>query len=351
VRGKRFVTRAGRPVAAVAVLTIGLVSPALAAPVGQPTLRQLGDGAGISIGSAVRDYAIQQDSRYAGLLGAQYGMVTPENEMKWATVHPWPYVYNYGPADDIVSFAVAHHMQVRGHTLVWYQQNPTWLTNGAFNRSQLIAILKSHILNVVGHYRGKVSQWDVVNEAFDDHGHLRHDVWLDGIGPDYIAMAFRWAHQADPGAKLYYNDFGFEEGGAKADAIYSMVAGLRAQGVPIDGVGFQMHISDPDDFNSARLAGEMARFNRLGLAVAVTEMDVWLRPPGAGPMLDEEAGIFRGALADCRSAADCHTFVTWGFTDRYSWVSETSPPDGWALPFDSNYAPKPAVGAIEAALR
>ena len=310
-----------------------------------PPLRRLAARHGLAFGTAVRAAALQQDEDYSDVLGHQYNALTPENELKWAIVHPQPDVYDFRAADIIVAFARRHHMVVHGHTLAWYSQNPDWLLRGHFGRERLIAILRDHIATVVGRYRGRVSQWDVVNEAVDDGGALRHNVWLDGIGPDYIALAFRFAHEADPTAKLFYNDYLIENPGPKATAVKRLVRDLVASHVPINGVGFQLHTL-PALFSAPDLARKMAEFSRLGLDVAITEHDVWLAPPFDHAALLAQARVYRASLASCLAAPNCHTYVTWGFTDRYSWIPSTFPPFGEALPFDANLVPKPAAYAL-----
>lgn len=352
MRCKPMISTARRAGLILLVVAVGLlaVEPAPAGAAGKveelaPPLRRLAARHGLAFGSAVRATALQTDADYARVLGHQYDAVTPENEMKWAIVHPQPDVYDFRAADVIVSFAARHHMAVRGHTLVWYNQNPEWLLRGHFGREQLIAILRDHIATVVGRYRGRVSQWDVVNEAVDDGGGLRHNVWLDRIGPDYIALAFRFAHEADPGARLFYNDYLIERRGPKARAVKRLVRQLLAWHVPISGVGFQLHTL-PSLFSAPDLAHKMASFGRLGLDVAITEHDVWLAPPFDQAALREQARVYRASLATCLAAPNCHTYVTWGFTDRYSWVPATFPPFGEALPFDAGLSPKPAAYAL-----
>ena len=192
-------------------------------------------------------------------------MLTPENAMKFGLVHPEPDRYDFADADYIVGFAEAHGMQVRGHNLVWHFQLPTWLTEGTWTRDELIDILHQHITTVVGHYRGRVAAWDVVNEAIADDGSLRDTIWLRGIGPEYIDMAFRWAHEADPDALLFYNDYAGEGLGAKSDAIYALVQGLLERGVPINGVGLQMHVSLRWSPQPQDVAANMERLGALGL--------------------------------------------------------------------------------------
>jgi endo-1,4-beta-xylanase len=277
-------------------------------------------------------------------------MITPENAMKFGPLHPGRDSYDFGDADSIVDFAKSHGMEVRGHALVWHNQLPGWLIGKSWERDELIEVLREHIMTVVGRYRGRIDAWDVVNEAVADDGSLRDAIWLRSIGPDYIDMAFRWAHEADPQARLFYNDYGGEGLGRKSEAIYDLVQGLRRRGVPIHGVGLQMHIGlwpfpSPQD-----VAANMSRLDALGLEVHVTEMDVRIVSPVTDEKLAEQARIYGDMLRVCLSARNCKAFALWGFTDRYSWIPQFFPGSGWALIFDESYRPKPAYNALSDAL-
>lgn len=319
-----------------------------------PTLRDLAGPAGLRVGAAVDVNALATDGDYAAALAAEYDAVTPENAMKWDTSEPRPGHFDFGPSERLVSFARQNGMLVRGHNLVWFEQNPGWLVgqaDGPTTAALMLSALQRHVTTMVGHFRGRVSQWDVVNEAVADDGTLRPDLWLRSAGPAYIADAYRWAHTADPAATLFYNDYGIESPGPKADAVYSLLAWLRARGVPVGGVGFELHVTGPAAFDATALRAEMARFAGLGLEVAVTEMDVRMRPPFSGARLRQQAADYASALSACREQPACHTFVTWGFTDEDSWVPGTFPGFGAALPFDSHLRPKPAAYALQATLR
>lgn len=313
-------------------------------------LRALAAPHGISLGAAVDAEALENDPVYGATLARELSMVTPENVMKWRTIHPEPARYDFTAADRLVKFATRHGMRVRGHTLVWHIDNPTWLTEGSFTRHQLSAILRDHIKTVVGHFRGRIAQWDVVNEAISDDGTLRETVWSRGIGPSYIDRAFRWAHAADPEAKLFYNDYGGEGRGVKADAIYRLVAGMRRRGVPIDGVGLQMHTAVGEAPRPKDVVKNMRRIAGLSLGVAVTEMDVAVAVPAAASSLSRQARVYGDGLSACLLVRRCTAFVTWGFTDRYSWIPTSKPGLGDALPFDANYELKPAYEALRRAL-
>src|SRR5512133_3735883 len=243
---------------------------------GQP-LRDLAEQRGIRIGAAVNPARLTE-AAYAETLAREFNQAEPENAMKFGPIHPGASSYNFGPADAVVEFAWWHKMAVRGHTLVWHRQNPQWITQ--LTAPQLAETLQEHIRNVVGRFAGKVYAWDVVNEAFNDAGTMRSSVWYDqpGVGLSgtaYIEQAFRSARGADPKALLFYNDYGAEPMNAKADAIYEMAKDFKDRGVPIDGVGMQMHfttkapVMDSVEANIRRLA-------ELGLEVQITELDVRL---------------------------------------------------------------------------
>jgi endo-1,4-beta-xylanase len=194
-----------------------------------------------------------------------------------------------------------------------------------------------------------VKQWDVVNEAYNDDGTLRSTVWSQTLGDAFIAEAFRDAHKADSRAKLFYNDFNIEFPGAKADAVFAMVSALKHGGVPIDGVGFQMHALAGFP-TGAQLAQQFARYAAIGVEVAITEMDVRIPLPPTPAVLHAQAQTYHDAAAACVAAPNCHTFLVWGFTDRYSWIPSFFPGYGAADLYDVEYRPKPAFGALAAAL-
>jgi endo-1,4-beta-xylanase len=250
------------------------------------------------------------DGRYVRTLVGHYGSVTPEYEMEMSQLEPAPGRFDFARADRIVRFAARHGLPVRGHTLVWDEMVPAWVTGGQWTRPQLLRILHRYIQTVVAHYRGRVGEWDVVNEPLLTDGSLRPSIWEQVIGPGYIALAFRWAHRADPGATLFLNEYGAEWRDAKERALYGLVAGLRRAHVPVSGVGFQAH--------RAPLARRLA----------------------------EEAAIYRSVAAACRAVPACGRITTWGVTDAASWLGASQR----GLPFDSSYRAKPAWWALQAAL-
>ncbi len=314
------------------------------------SLRALAHARGIQIGAAVAAGPLGSEPLYAETLAREFSMVTPENAMKFGSLCPSRGYYDFREADAIVDFAGANGMLVRGHTLVWGHQLPHWVTARVWTRNELIEILREHIMTVVGHYRGRVVAWDVVNEAVADDGSLTDSIWFRGIGPAYIEMAFRWAHEADPQAILSYNDGGGEGKGRKSEAIYARVQDLVLRGVPIHGVGFQMHLSLSRHPEPSDVAANMKRLAALGLQIHVTEMDVAITGVATPANLSAQARIYRDALRVCLSAHNCSAFTLWGFTDRYSWISQLSSNSGEALIFDDAYRPKPAYAALREVL-
>lgn len=306
-----------------------------------PPLRSLAERCSIYIGAAV-ERGLLDIPDYAHTIKQEFNILTTENALKFGPVHPDPYAYSFGDADYIINFAESQGMKIRGHTLVWHQQLPNWITQGKYTREEWINILREHIITIVGRYKGRIYAWDVVNEAVNDDGTLRDNIWMRNIGPEYIELAFRWAHEADPQALLFYNDYGAEGLGVKSDAVYNLIKGLLENGVPVHGVGLQMHVSVENPPAPSEVLANIKRLNDLGLVVHITEMDVRVRTPPQWEDLVRQAEIYRDILKVCLSAGNCKVFVMWGFTDKYSWIPSYFSGYGAALIFDESYRPKPA---------
>lgn len=325
------------------------------------TLREYADRAGVLVGAAVEPRLLDEPE-YAATLAREFNMLTAENALKWGAIRPARGRFNFAPGDRLVAFARKHRMKVRGHTLLWSEYNPRWLSEGGFTPAQMSEMLREHITRVMRHYRGKVFAWDVVNEVFLADGSIEPSVWYDrpgiglkGRGTAYVEQAFRWARAADPDALLFYNDYDTEGVNPKSDAVYEMVKDFRARGVPIDGVGIQAHIVDLEAKDLATVEQNIARLAALGLQVHVTEMDVGL-PAGAGlpdeASLRRQAEIYRRVADACLRHPRCTAFQTWGFTDRYTWIPDfTKGAKGAPLPFDRDYKRKLAYDALLEAFR
>jgi endo-1,4-beta-xylanase len=300
----------------------------------------------VKIGSAVSGGQLD-DKKFVSVLTRDFNLITPENAMKFESVSPAAGVYNFTEADKIVEFAQKHNLSVRGHTLVWANQLPDWLLSSNYSREEYLNILHTHIQTVVWRYRGKVQYWDVVNEALANDGSIAQDnYWMQKIGPEYIPLAFQWAHEADPDALLFYNDSYAEGKNPKAEGVFTLVKSLQEQGVPIHGVGFEMHTGigwspDPIEFTA-----NISRLANLGLLANITEMDVRIEEPATPGELLRQAKIFKDIFNVCLEASNCTVFSTWGLTDANSWIPDVYPGTGSPLLFFSDYAPKPAYDAL-----
>jgi endo-1,4-beta-xylanase len=321
---------------------------------------------------------------HAPILTKHFASVTCENEMKFDALEPTENNFTYAAADKIVAFAMANNMKVRGHTLVWWQQNPSWLfvnaSGGDVTKDVLLARMRNHISNVVGHFKGKVYAWDVVNEAVMPDGTLRtgnetpstqSSPWYRIFGDSsYIAEAFKAAHTADPNAKLFYNDY-YNYLPAKHQGIHDMLQGLLNAGVTVNGVGMQTHINiqpSTDPTNQGyyqtvpNFEDAINLYASLGLEVQVTEMDVSLYIPGVTytPSTYYTAATFTDALQTeqanryaaffdlFRKHRDVITGVTvWGVADDATWLSQLSSGRmDFPLLFDTNHQPKKAFYSV-----
>jgi endo-1,4-beta-xylanase len=295
----------------------------------------------------------QDDPANAELVAAQFSSVTPENAAKWEVLRPTQDTFDFEAFDAVVDAAEANGQRVRGHTLLWHSQNPAWLTSGTFTPDELRELLQEHITTVVGRYAGRVAEWDVANEIFTDDGVLRQEnPFIAALGVGIVADALRWAHEADPEAKLFLNDYDVETPGPKVDAYLALVADLQAQGVPLDGMGLQSHLSTQLGRPKA-LQSVIESFAALDLDVEITELDVRMPVSGGAPSdadLQGQAEYFADVAAACMAVERCTGITVWGVSDKNSWVPFTFPGEGAALMFDEELAPKPAFGAFRDAL-
>ncbi|MFV0131854.1 endo-1,4-beta-xylanase [Streptomyces sp. HMX87] len=317
-------------------------------PKGAP-LKALAERSDLLFGTAVDTTALVEDRTYRKITAREFNSVTAENVMKWETLQPQPGVYDFTEGDALVAFAQRNDQQVRGHTLLWHNQLPAWLTSGVTGGSitadELREILREHITTVVQHYEGEIYQWDVVNEVFEEDGSYRNSLWYQHLGPSYIADAFRWAHQADPDVKLYFNDYNVEGVNAKSTAYYNLARELRAEGVPVHGFGIQGHLGTQYGF-PGDIPANLKRFADLGMETSFTEVDVRSVMPADATKLATQADYFRRMLDACLGSPQCTSFTIWGFADQYSWVPYTFEGQGSANIYDESYRPKPSYFAI-----
>ncbi len=369
-------TRAILSGAAAAVFAVACLHPNAASSGGATSLKEAFDGS-FRVGAAVNErHFTGRDSAGVTLIRRQFNTITPENVLKWENVHPRLGVYDFSAADRYVEFGERNGMFVVGHTLVWHSQVPRWVFQDAagntVTRDTLLARMRDHIFTVVGRYRGRIKGWDVVNEALNEDGTLRRSPWYTIIGEDYLVKAFQFAHEADPAAQLYYNDYSLDNAPKRNGAV-ALVKRLQAAGISVHAVGSQSH--DKMDWPSAAQVDSTIRaLSATGVKVNITELDVDVLPaatqnrgadvatrgqasaaanPYAGGLPDSVqralaaryADLFR-VFASHRGAIDRVTF--WGVGDGDSWLNNWPVPGRTSYPllFDRADRPKPAFDAV-----
>jgi len=332
------------------------------------------------IGGALNDDVVNgKDPNAAAIAEKHFSTITAENVMKWVHIHPEPNKYDFSASDRFVDFGVKNNMFIVGHTLIWHWQTPKWVfeddAGKPLTRDALLARMKDHIFTVVGHYKGRVKGWDVVNEVLQDDGQLRKTKWMEIIGEDYISRAFEYAHEADPDAELYYNDFSLEQPD-KRDGCVRLVKDLQSKGVPIHGVGLQAQAWRlPPDYPSLENVEDFINaVSVTGVKVMITEMCIDVLPTALDQMgadlklraeLNEKFNPYTNSLPEdmqkkladryaelfslYRKHSDQISRVTlWGVYDKTSWLNNW-PMRGrtnYPLLFDRNYKPKPAFYAV-----
>jgi GH35 family endo-1,4-beta-xylanase len=312
---------------------------------------------------ALRDYAAENDiyigaaawtshlsiEEHGEVLAREFNMLTPEHEAKFCMISPARGVYEFNNFDRLIEFAEEHDMAFHGHVLIWHSCSPAWLENGDFTRDEAIEILEEHITTVVGRYAGRIPYWDVINEAFEENGDYRDTFWLRTIGPEYIEMAFEFAHAADPDAILLYNDYNIEEMNAKSDAVYAMAQDFLERDIPLHAIGMQSHlILGQTDFES--VAENMARLHELELEVQLTEIDIRHSGEANDNILEWQAEEYAQLMTVCLEAENCTAFIVWGVSDNLSWLRQPydffNNPNVEPLLFTETYEPKPAYFAV-----
>ncbi len=282
-------------------------------------------------------------ARDRAFLGHFQGL-TPENAMKMTFVEPQRGRFTWDQVDALMDFAGQQRRTVRGHPLIWNVQLPPWLTEKRWSRDDMMAIMREWIGAIVGRYRGRVTDWDVLNELFLGDGTWRPSPWYDSLGPDLAAAALTLARRADPGARLFINDYGIDVPGPKQDAVYTLAKQLKDAGAPLDGVGIQTHWSHETVPPAQVLRQSMLRFASLGLRVELTELDITI--DHAPDALERQADAYAMTGRVCQSVPECDRITVWGISDKESWRQSVNRP----LLLDYRYDEKPAYGALRRAL-
>jgi len=305
----------------------------------------LGPRRAIPLAAAVSSgIALRLDRKLDQTFLGRFDGLTPENAMKMTYVMPERTRFDFDEPDLLVEYAARYDKPVRGHTLIWHDQVPGWLSGHRWSPDALTTVMQEWIGTSVGRYAGRLVDWDVVNEPFDSGGNWRNSVWFTTLGSGYVEQALRLAKAADPGARLFINEYDVEYPGPKQDALYALARDLKDRGAPLDGIGIQMHWTHSDLVPEATLLATFRRFAALGLRVQITEMDVTARDGSDGLVKQTEA--FAMAARVCQSVSTCDRMTVWGVSDRDSWRGEGNRP----LLFDSEFNEKPGYAAVRAAL-
>ncbi len=314
--------------------------------------------ASFPVGVAIDPGWLQTNAAYRNVVTTEYNSITPENMMKMARIHPAENTFDFSAADYLISFAQQHKKRVHGHTLLWHLSIPDWVTNFKGDSAAWENLLKKHIQTVMQHYRGQVKSWDVVNEAFEDNGSLRQSIWLTHLGPDYVARCFQYAHAADPQALLFYNDYGHEYSARKRAAIRTMVIDFKKRGIPIHGLGLQMHLQRNSANDQISVATqEMAQ---TGLLIHLSELDISMNPNNDPalttftPQLAQEQAQKYQHVAQVYKAIpknQQYGITAWNVGDGDSWIRSYYKRADWPLLFDENFQKKPAYQAFLNALK
>jgi endo-1,4-beta-xylanase len=309
----------------------------------QTTLHQLAASHGRYFGSAMDGLPNDQ---YTQILGSEFGSITPGNALKWDATEPGQGQFTFDRADQHVDWALANGQTVRGHTLVWHNQLPSWVSG--LSSDELLDAMRNHITTEVDHFEDRVIHWDVVNEAFEEDGSRRQSVFQEKLGDDYIAEAFLAARAADPDVDLYYNDYNIAGVNAKSDAVYEMVRDFKERGIPIDGVGFQAHLIVGQDLSSVQ--ENIQRFADLGVDVAITELDIRMDLPRDDAKDAQQAEDYATVVEACLAVDRCVGITIWDFSDAHSWIPSVFPGQGAALLYDEDYQKKPSYYSTAEAL-
>lgn len=299
------------------------------------------------IGAAIDYETLTNDPKYQSLAVSQFSSITAENIFKAEYIQPAEGIFNWVETDSLVAFSRRHGKRLHGHTLIWHNQLPTWLTNYQGSATEWEQILKSHIQTIVMRYKNSVNAWDVVNEAFNEDGTLRNSIWKQHLGPGYIEKAFRYAKEANPQALLFYNDYNLESNSAKRKSVLALLNSLRARGIQVDGIGVQMHISTtyPEPSQIAQAFQEIAANH---YQIHLSEFDISVNPQGKDQvaieqLFTEQAHVLGKIVANYNQIAKAYQYgiTFWGISDKHSWIRSFYNRQDYPLLYNDDYLPKP----------
>ena len=345
------------------VFSAALLGAGLSSSFADETIRDLAKERGRFIGTILNSEWFNDaiEPEFEEIHKTQFNVVVAENEMKFDATEPSENEFNFAKGDKMVEYAQANGLRVRGHALAWHSQVPGWVNNYSGQKEKLLSVLKNHIDNVVGHWKGKIAEWDVVNEAInDDYNHdwrSTGSVWYEGIGPEFLDSAFVWAHAADPDAELCYNDYAVEWGineGSKAGFVLEQVKRWKANGIPITCVGTQTHIEIAHETTPQNVRAFAKALAELDVTLNITELDIGFPKGSAGKLTaadyEKQGHLYRQFMDVFLEEPNMGEFVIWGLTDAHSWLDEQQGKTEGLL-YDKKYKPKPAYDSIMVSLK
>jgi len=310
------------------------------------------------IGMAIDPKLLANTDAYRHVVDTETNSITSENTLKWPSVHPSQYIFDFEGGDKLLSYAIAHHKRFHGHCLAWHESIPDWVKHFKGDSAAWENLLKTHINTVVGHYKGKITSWDVVNEAFNSENAYRGttlttnnknegSLWAEHLGNGFIARAFQYAHEADPKALLFYNEYGMESKPGKLKAVTTMANQFKKNHVPINGLGIQMHININTPKNGITEA--LKQLAATGLLVHISELDICANTKGGASV--EYSDSIKAAQADMFAyvvkeykrlvpKAQQYGITFWNVSDADSWIVNWEEKQDWPLLFDTNYQKK-----------
>ncbi len=308
------------------------------------------------IGTAVDISLLFSDVAYAEIARKQFNSITPENTFKPTEIHPSENGFNWTEADQLQEYCRLNNKRLHGHTLIWHQQLPGWMEQFNGNAEEWDTMMKTHIQEIVRHFKGKVSGWDVVNEAFNEDGTLRNNIWRQHIGDLYLEKAFNYAHEADPAALLFYNDYGLESNSTKRTAVLSHFKNLKMKGVRIDGIGMQMHLNIPGS-DPGETAAAMVAVCQHDFLLHISEMDISVNPlnktiKADKNLLEKQADLFGKIAFHYRQIPGKYRYgmTFWGISDKHTWIRSYFNRNDYPLLYDDDYSPKPAYCKLKEVL-
>jgi len=302
-------------------------------------IRKAADKHGLVFGTAITAGDIF-DPEMKEFIASHFNLIVPENTMKWVNIRPTKQFWNWSDMDKMVNFAEENDIIIKGHPLIWDEQTPPFV-NGVKTREDALALVVEHVTEIMTRYKGRIQIYDVVNEPFDEDGSMLDTFWYRTCGTEFIDVAFKTAREVDPDAELILNEFNNEFAGhPKSDGMYEFVKGMVERGVPIDGIGIQMHIMAESYFNAEALQENIQRYADLGLTVSFTEIDVRIKNPVTEEKEAEQIVAYRGLMEAALANENAKHFVVWGFADSRSWIPRAFPGYGSAHLFENANEPR-----------